>query len=306
MTIPGLENAAVGSPITRLGVSFFPVYLQDNPLPSIDTGDSSGLIVSEFDVATVEALQVTNPTGKPILIVEGEHFTGGKQNRTINATVLVPAGSRLDIPVSCLEQGRWGRHRTWRRAEAFAPETIRKRKRASVNRSFSVNRNRMSDQHAIWDDISAMLRREDVASPTSAAEELEESYKRHHSRRKIVEALVERGPLPGQCGIVVAHGRDVTAMDLFGAPHLLLKHWGALVRSHFIESGPSTGRPSATLALKRIRRLGTSPAETAPGVGLGSEHRITGHRLTGQALVLDDKLIHASFSHDTAGSAHHG
>ncbi|MDE0415650.1 MAG: hypothetical protein OXI95_01770 [bacterium] len=306
MTIPSLEISAVGSPITRLGVSFFPVYLTHNPLPAIDTGESSGLIVSEFDVATVRALKVTNPTDKPILIVEGEHFTGGNQNRTINATVLVPAGSKLDIPVSCLEQGRWGRHRAWRRAQAFAPESIRKRKRASVNRSFSVDRNRMSDQHAIWEDISAMMLREGVASPTGAAADLEESYRRHHSRWKTVEALVERGPLPGQCGVVVAHGRDVTAMDLFGAPHLLRKHWGALVRSHFIENRPSQGRPSATLALRNIRRLSTSPARTAPGVGLGCEHRVTDRRLTGQALVLDDALIHASFSYDTTGSAHHG
>ena len=306
MTIPSLENAAVGSPITRLGVSFFPVYLQDNSLPAIDTGGSSGLIVSEFDVATVGALRVTNPTAKPILIVEGEHFTGGNQNRTINATVLVPAGSKLDIPVSCLEQGRWGRHRAWRRAEAFAPERIRKRKRASVNESFRANRDRMSDQGAIWDDISAMMLREGIASPTGAAEELEKTYRRHPSHGETVEALVERGPLPGQCGIVVAHGRDVTAMDLFGAPHLLRKHWGALVRSHFIETGQSKGHPSATLALRRVRRLGTSRSETAPGVGLGCEHRVTGRRLTGQALVLDDALIHASFSYDTNRSAHHG
>ncbi len=306
MTIPSLETVAIGSAITRLGVSFFPLYLQDNPLPPIDTGDSSGLIVAEFDVATVGALQVTNPTARPILIVEGEHFTGGKQNRTINATVLVPAGSSVDIPVSCLEQGRWGRHRAWRRAQAFAPERIRHRKRASVNRSFTASRNRESDQHAIWDDISAMMDSEDVTSQTHAAERLEDSYRRNRSRLETVEALVERGPLPGQCGVVVAHGRDVTAMDLFGAPHLLREHWGALVRSHFIESRPSTGRPSATRALGRIRRLGTSPAETAPGVGLGCEHRVSGRRLTGQALVLDDRLIHASFSHDTARSAHHG
>ncbi len=305
MTIPSLENAAIGSPITRLGVSFFPVYLQDNALPVIDTGESSGLIVSEFDVATVGALKVTNPTDRPVLIVEGEHFTGGKQNRTINATILVPAGSRLDVPVSCLEQGRWGRHRAWRRAEAFAPQGIRKGKRASVNRSFCVSGDHKSDQHAIWNDISAMMLREGVASSTGAAEELEESYRRHHSRRETVEALVDRGPLPGQCGIVVAYGSDVTAMDLFGAPHLLREHWGALVRSHFLETRPSRGRPSATSALKRMRRLGASPAETAPGVGLGCEHRVSGRRLTGQALVLDGALIHASFSYDTGRSAHH-
>ena len=38
--IPKLETAAVGNPITRLGVSFFPVYLFDNPLPEITTGET--------------------------------------------------------------------------------------------------------------------------------------------------------------------------------------------------------------------------------------------------------------------------
>ena len=56
--------------------------------------------------------------------------------------------------------------------------------------------------------------------------------------------LAARGPLPGQCGIVVVHGRWVTAMDLFGAPHLLAAHWGALIRSHLLESPVATGRPS--------------------------------------------------------------
>ncbi len=305
MTIPNLDSVSIGLPISRLGISFFPVYLQDNSLPPIDTGPASGLIISELDDAAVGVLRVENPTSKPILIIEGEHFSGGKQNRAVNATVLVPAESRLDVPVSCMEQGRWGRHRAWRRTEAFAPGSIRTRKRASVNRSFRTDGRRTSDQDAIWDDISSMILCEGVASATSAAEDLENSYRRRDGDRKTVETLVRRGPLPGQCGMVVARGRDITAMDLFGAPHLLRAHWGALVRSHFIESRRSrTGYPSATSALRNIRRLDVSPAETAPGVGLGHEHRVSERRLTGQALTLDDALVHASFN--TAGSAHHG
>lgn len=34
MTAPNLDTAAVGAPITRLGVSFFPIYLPDNDLPA--------------------------------------------------------------------------------------------------------------------------------------------------------------------------------------------------------------------------------------------------------------------------------
>ena len=37
---PNLETAAIGRPITRAGISFFPVYLMDNGLPEIATGPS--------------------------------------------------------------------------------------------------------------------------------------------------------------------------------------------------------------------------------------------------------------------------
>ncbi len=112
ITVPKLDNAAIGLPITRLGVSFFPVYLPDNDdLPEIATGDETNCEIDELDNATVPTLAVHNRGDKHALLVEGEHFLGGKQNRMVNATVLVPAAARLDIPVSCLERGRWGRSR---------------------------------------------------------------------------------------------------------------------------------------------------------------------------------------------------
>ena len=104
MNNPQLETVAIGSPITRLGVSFFPVYLTANGLPPIATGEASGLVIDELDEASVGTLRVRNPGDKAVLVVEGEHFIGGKQNRALNATVLVPAKADLEIPVSCLER----------------------------------------------------------------------------------------------------------------------------------------------------------------------------------------------------------
>ena len=101
--LPNLETAAIGSPTTRLGVSFFPIYLMDADLPEISTGQGSGLVIKELENPTVPTLLAHNPTRKPILVVEGQHFLGGKQNRAINGTVLVPAVTKLEIPVSCLE-----------------------------------------------------------------------------------------------------------------------------------------------------------------------------------------------------------
>ena len=296
LAMPNLNTAAVGAPISRLGVSFFPIYLPGNELPEISTGDGSGLLLDELETASVAALRAANPTDWPVLIVEGEHFLGGLQNRALNATVLVGARSEVKLPVSCLEAGRWGRRRAWRRAATFAPARVRTAQRAGVARSMRRSGSRAGDQGGVWKEIRAMLDREGVDSGTAAAADLDPACGRQPARADAARELVERGPLPGQCGVIVACGRRVAAMELFGAPHLLSAHWERLVRSHYVELAPSEGRPSADRALALIRRFGQAPAQKVPGVGLGVEHRIATARMTGQMLTLDGATVHAAFS----------
>ncbi len=292
MTVPTLDTLSIGWPITRLGVSFFPVYLAANQLPAITTGEASRLEVDELDEPSVQALRVRNPGDKPVLVVEGEHFLGNKQNRSVNVTVLVPSLGNLKIPVSCLERGRWGRPQASRRDDAFTAARVRAEKNEGVSRSGS----REGDQDAVWGEVDAMLSRESVQSPTAAAADVKRAaHRRRPSREAAVRDLADRGPLPGQCGIVVVHGSWVTSMDLFGAPHLLAAHWGALIRSHLLESPAAKGNPSATRVHDVVRRFAFAPARQAPGVGLGVEHRVTDDRLTGHALTLNGAMVHAAF-----------
>ena len=104
-----------------------------------------------------------------------------------------------------------------------------------------------------------------------------------------------RGPLAGQCGIVIAQGRRVTAMDLFGGSQLFAVHWAALIRSYLLDSSLARGRPCATQVLNVVRRFASARTQHAPGVGLGVEHRMAHKRLTGQALTLDGAIVHATF-----------
>ena len=194
--VPQLDTVAVGSPITRLGVSFFPVYLPDNHLPAIVTGEASGLVVDELDQPSVQALRVRNPGDKPVLVVEGEHFLGGKQNRAVNDSVLVSSLGDLEIPVSCLERGRWGRRRAQRRDEAFAPARVRRAQHAGVAESMRRSGSRDGDQSAVWREVDQMLKGASVHSATAAASDLKQAaYGREPSRAAAVEQLAERGPL---------------------------------------------------------------------------------------------------------------
>ena len=139
---------------------------------------------------------------------------------------------------------------------------MRARKNAGVAASMRDSGSREGDQGAVWREVDEMLNRASVQSATVAAADMKRAaHSGQPSRAATIEKLAARGPLPGQCGIVVVHGRRVTAMDLFGAPHLLAAHWGGLIRSHLLESPVATGKPSArrssrssAASLRRARR----------------------------------------------------
>ena len=294
--IPHLSTAAIGAPITRLGVSFFPIYLPANELPGIRTGPSSELVVCELDDATVGSLLAVNPTDTPVLIVEGEHFLGGKQNRAVNITALVPPRTELPIPVSCLEEGRWDRARAYSRDDAYASPRVRRRSQEGVHSSMAQGRSRRGDQGAVWSEVQEEMEFHRAVSATVAASESNRQvYHRDSSRAEAAQELSDLGPLPGQCGVAVSHGPWVTAVELFGARHLLAEHWAALIRSYLLELPPDPGPPSVDRALWVIRRFGAMQSEEAPGVGLGTELRVRDPRRMGQALRFEGMLAHGSF-----------
>ena len=305
MTIPALDTAAVGQPITRLGLSFFPVYLPGNRIPRIGAGPKSGLVVGELDNPSVPHLKAENPTPAPILVIEGEHFLGGFQDRTANATVLVPPYTTLEIPVTCLEAGRWGARRArpgssasaarHERSHDMAPPEVRRNVRASVSHSFGENAAHGVDQGAAWRAVAGELRRHGVVSPTQAAREAEgAAFRRHRSRRLAAEELEGLGPLPRQTGVCIAHGRRVQAVEIFGAPNLLRAYWRGLVRAYLADPASAPERPSAERALWAVRRLTSMELKSAPGLGLGAEVRAVDDVLAGVALLVEGGLVHQS------------
>ena len=226
---PALETAAIGSPITRSGISFFPVYLKSNGLPKIATGPKAKRVIDEVsEEGSVPELTVTNPKKRPLLLLEGEQFIGGKQNRTLNVTVLVPPGSTLTIPVSCLEQGRWGRRRDFQAARTYAPRRVRRTLRDAVASQAATPQARSGAQGEVWGAVEDELRMHRMSSPTAAVADADRIFERDRDRGSAAEELARRGPLPGQCGFVATHGPRIVGTEIFGAADLLRPHWSAL------------------------------------------------------------------------------
>ena len=292
--IAQLGKASVGSPITRAGTSFFPVYMHQ-AAPSVLTGPDSRLQVTERPGASVPTLVVANPNGTPVLITEGETLNGGWQNRVVNVSVLVPAATEIDIPVSCVEAGRWGGQREFGRRGPKAPRRVRRGATVSITDNLRLSQSRHSNQGAVWQAVDYELQANGIDAPTRAVEDLAERERRDHRLADAITELSARGPLPGQCGIVVAHGRRVVAAEVYGSPDLLAASWETLIRGYLLEARRELkGAPSATKALLFLEKASNRVVAVSAGVGLGREHRIASSKIAGQALTLDDVLVHAS------------
>ena len=132
---------------------------------------------------SVPNLAVKNKCKRPLLIPEGEILMGAKQNRVINVTVLVAAGVKFVLPVSCVEAGRWRYKSRHFESKFCAPPSLRNKKLRAVHRNRSESGIAASDQGEVWDEVQACLSgvsaQSETASLTDAFDAAEETLKEH-------------------------------------------------------------------------------------------------------------------------------
>ena len=113
--------------------------------------------------------------------------------------MLVPAAAKLQIPVSCLEAGRWGRRRDFAAGSAFTHRRVRRAKNEAVAWQAATADERRGDQHAVWGSIDAELDDLRVSAPTRAMAAADSVFEREPDRQAAADELGALGPLPGQC-----------------------------------------------------------------------------------------------------------
>src|SRR5438309_733275 len=106
-----LDGLLVGDPQTHGALTVIPILapMQAEPgwLTMAEAGDRVR-ITEVGEEGFMPHLKVANLGDLPLLLLDGEQLVGAKQNRILNMTVLVAAKTDVTIPVSCVEQGRWG------------------------------------------------------------------------------------------------------------------------------------------------------------------------------------------------------
>ena len=249
--------------------------------------------VSEIsDGGSVPELLFENSADLPVLILDGEELVGAKQNRTVNLTILAPAGKTINIPVSCVEAGRWRRessHLEMSDRHHFARG--RAVKAATVSRSMQQDGSRRSDQRRVWADISAKASR--MAAP-SATQAMAEIFDRHRtSLESFVEAFAHGET---KTGALFAIGSEVVGLDLFDRCATLDAVMPKLVRSYAIdamETEVESGKPAKKEDAKTfLGKLAEAEIQSYEAVGLGNDLRLLSPGVVGGGLAVDGDLVH--------------
>ena len=281
-----------GEPQTHGGITIIPLLA---PLPArrayitLDEAAPRGFHISEIDEhGSVPQLLVRNPLAEDVLLYDGEEVVGAKQNRVLEASVLVPALATQKIPVACVEAGRWhDSGRDFEASDRVAHPEVRRRKSSDLEHAPLSSG---SSQSTVWSAIDERLAASQVHSLTSALADV------HEAERPRIDALADEFPLvEGQCGAILALGSDL-CLDLVSRPDAWTVLWPKIRRGYLLDGVTCVNDDPtpAELVEAFAADVVTAPASWQPSPGLGDDARLHGRDVSGSALVVEGETIQLS------------
>lgn len=244
---------------------------------------------------SVNNLYLINLTDKYIFFMDGDILTGAKQNRVLNSSVMIAPNSKINLPVSCIEQGRW--HSVsdkFNPSNHISPQKLRAKKSQSVSLNLKANRFHLADQNEVWHDVEGYYEAHRMSSSTM---DLSELFTRKEDDFEIFIKKFELNT--NSNGISLFVNKKLLSIDLFNRTDIYQEYFPKILRAAAIETfqlkekeNQITEAEATYKILNLFDTLETIKYETYPGVGIGTEKRFNTENITGFELNFNSHLIH--------------
>ena len=292
-----LKSIKVGEKEHKDGLSIFPLLTDiksDYDYITLDEALMAGTLkVTEIGSGTVPEIKVLNSGKKDVFIMDGEELVGARQNRIVNISLIVPAESVIDIPVSCVEHGRW-RQATekFHSSQNISYANLRRQQKEAVMDSMKEEDSFRGNQSRVWNNIEVQICKMCVTSPTSAMSDIYEKEKIRINNYKDIFKLVD-----GQVGAVFAIGGDIFGMDLFGKEDTCKKLMPKIINSYVMEillENQTGKQPERKDTEAFIAGVSESVFSEKKSPGKGMTVSISGKTASGTSLVAEDTVVHTA------------
>jgi len=246
----------------------------------LDEALQKGLNVKE--TGNVGALQFQNNTGMEVLILQGEYFKGGYQNRMVARNIYMAKDFEGKVPVNCVQAGRWS---------TSVPKNF---EGSGCRVSPKVYSSAVMGQSAVWDRVRGISMSLDSFSNTQDYDEV--------SSKKIndVKDYSNKFTCPNNAvGIVVAvqnNGTPEYVADIFSSHKTLKKNFQKLINASALEAAISGDKISDLDVKKFLQNIETAQYESRTPISLGKDYRITSSEIEGSGLVFDELPLYINIS----------
>lgn len=292
-----LGKVRVQKPMRWKNLQVFPLVQPNGHDPTYapldDLLDRAQVEVTEINEGgSVPTIKVRNKSGVDALILDGTELHGAKQNRMVDVTIIVGKGTETEIPVSCVEQGRWSY-----RAGGFASSKHSVASKLRNWKAHMVTENLMrmnlaaTDQGKVWRHVEDYLAKADASSATGAMDDA------FTARAPEVEEFVDHLKEFDAYGAVVAVNGDIVALDLLDHRQTFKKLWAMLLRGYAMDASLEEAQKPKSVTQRRVqawlrtlRNEATITRHAVPGVG--EYYAVVGPAVAGGLVKHAGRVVH--------------
>ncbi|HKQ19841.1 MAG TPA: DUF6569 family protein [Candidatus Eisenbacteria bacterium] len=256
------------------------------------------LEVTEVNKAgSVPRIRVVNRSKQNrVFLMAGEQLVGAKQNRVLNASILLDARSDLPLPVSCVEAGRWAyRGPRFESRGSSSHYMLRHIMAKKAHYYYKSRGTPETDQGEVWQEVSRKLSEFVTVSPSQALDDV------YQEVGKDLDRATERlEPRAHWCGAAFCFAGKIVGVDLFDRPATLHKQWPKLTRAYALDVLRRKGASEVSRKQVEdwIRGSSNAVIDVFPSTGLGVDCRLESNHHVGSVLVIDGRPLHLEMFHE--------
>jgi hypothetical protein len=234
----------ISAPYTYKNLTIFLIHGKDstNKKNIITLQEALKLKVFKvYETSEVNELQVENISSQyDVFIQSGDIVKGGKQDRVLAISIIIPARSgRVSIESFCVESGRWEK-RKGEDAQQFSSSEER-----LVSKDLKVAANGQRSQSEVWKEVSEAQKRlsantgvDVTANASGSSLQLAlENTKVAATTEEYVAKLAEltRGKTD-VIGYAFAINGEINSADIYVSNHLFNKLWPKMLKAAAVEA----------------------------------------------------------------------
>ncbi len=292
------DDIKIGDPVFQRNLLLYPLYRQGNGkhfqnVKTLEEGIREGAVkFEELEEPDISRIIFRNSGNSPVFAIDGEEVLGAYQNRVLNTAFFAEERTAIEVPVSCVEERRWGGGRSFSSSGTALYPSLRALLLKTTNRSLKKRLGYKTEQSLIWRSIKETLSSLRVSSQTLS---IHDAFKGYESQ---IEWYLENLDFGNASGLVAFAGSRFLCMDLFISPDLFRKFMPKIVRGYALDAILLREQPTDIIKKEEVKsvieKAIVMKLKKYPSVGKGYEFRGEGDGIVVRGLkpIEEEDFIH--------------